>query len=64
MTQVCMCVIGQSLKSQHVIPELNQMITHRHLKVSNEYDFEGRTFPEAPFHVGHAGEGYRFILII
>lgn len=34
------------------MPQLNQMITHQHLAVTNEIDFEVRSFPAALFDVG------------
>jgi len=39
-------------KRNRLIPQLNQMITHLRLAVSNQFDFEEQSFPAALFHVG------------
>lgn len=48
---VCMCICCDSGMSER--QKLNQMITHQHLAVSNEFDFEARGVPAALFNVGH-----------
>lgn len=55
MTQMSACaylVMTQGEKKTQML-QLNQMITHQCSAVSNEFDFEGTTFPAALFDVGH-----------
>lgn len=50
----CMCVSSyDSREKKTQMLQLNQMITHQCSAVSNEFDFEGTTFPAALFDVGH-----------
>lgn len=50
----CMCISSyDSREKKTQMLQLNQMITHQCSAVSNEFDFEGTTFPAALFDVGH-----------